>query len=70
MVLAALIGVSVFVVSGVLFTLAGAFSFRMALGVGTYRSSGTYIGVIAAGILGALVLSVTSVWYFLESRRA
>ncbi len=66
---AGLIGIAVFVVAAVVLTLIGAFSFRMLLGVSRYRSSGTYIGVIAFGIFGALVLSVAVVWRFLTAKR-
>ncbi len=66
-VVAGLIGIVVFVVSSVILLLAGAFTFRMLLGVSTYRSSGTYIGVWVFGIAGGLALSVASAWQFLRS---
>lgn len=66
-VVAGLIGIVVFVVSSVILLLAGAFTFRMLLGVSTYRSSGTYIGVWVLGIAGGLALSMASAWQFLRS---
>ncbi len=59
-----------FVVSGFVLLLAGAMSFRLLLGVSTYRSSGTYLGVLAFGVVGAAALSAVSVWGFLRSRKA
>jgi len=66
--MAGLIGIVVLVVSWVILTLAGAFTFRTLLGVSTYRSSGTYRGVIAFGIVGAVALSVLSVWLFMRPK--
>jgi len=66
-VMAGLIGIVVFVISSVVLLLLSAFTFRMLLGVSTYRSSGTYIGVWVFGILGGVTLSGVSVWLFARS---
>jgi hypothetical protein len=59
---AAALSALLFLVATPILTLLGAFMLRMALGVGTYRSSGVWVGVVIGAPVISAVLAAVLFW--------